>query len=110
MFRTEYREASKTTEFTNIVFRGVEAYHFQNNAFGNIIFDVTELPIEQFLKDFGSEVLELYHFNAQPKWAADLGSASEQMRSLGIRAYVMSPSYGLGGWILAKEISIMPAS
>jgi hypothetical protein len=47
--RTEYRVENKPTEFTNVVFEGVQGYHFENDAFGNIIFDVTDVPAEQFL-------------------------------------------------------------
>lgn len=106
--RTEYREANKTKEFTNVVFKGVEAYHFQNDAFGNIIFDVAEVPTERFLKDFGSEVSELYRYSARPEWASNLASAPELLDGQGIKGYVLSSSYGLGGWILAKEMSIIP--
>ena len=105
--RTEFREKSKTKEFTNVVFKGVEAYHFQGDAFGNIIFDVAEFPTEQLLKDFGSEVSELYRYNARPEWASNLASAPEHLESEGIKGFVLSSSYGLGGWILAKEMSII---
>ena len=106
--RTEYRDAGPA-EYTNIVFSGVEGYHFQGDAFGNIIFDVAEIQIEQFLKEFSSEISELYRFNAKPDWAAVLDSAPAQMRARGIKPYVLSSSYGSGGWVLAKEISRVPA-
>jgi hypothetical protein len=44
--RTEYRREDKPTEFTNVVLSGVQGYHFENDAFGNIIFDVAEVPVE----------------------------------------------------------------
>jgi hypothetical protein len=99
---------NKPTEFTNVTFKGVQAYHFENDAFGNIIFDVTDVPVEQFLKQYGAEISELYRFNATPTWAADLASAPAHLSNQGIRGYVLSSSYGLSGWILAKEISILP--
>jgi hypothetical protein len=102
---TEFRE-SKPTEFTNVVFEGVQGYHFENDAFGNIIFDVSNVPVERFLTEYGAEISELYRMNGSPTWAADLVSAPEHLRVQGIKAFILSSSLGLYGWVLAKEISI----
>ena len=107
--RTEYRVESKPTEFTNVVFEGVQGYHFENDAFGNIIFDVSNVPVERFLTEYGAEISELYRMNARPTWAVDLASAPEYLRNQGIKGYILSSSYGLSGWVLAKEISIIQA-
>ena len=37
MLRTEYRVENEPTQFTNVVFKGVQGYHFENDAFGNVI-------------------------------------------------------------------------
>jgi hypothetical protein len=103
---TEYRVDGKPTEFTNVVFEGLQAYHFENDAFGNIIFDVNEIPSEQFLSEHGAEISELYRYNGRPDWAADPASAPEHLRNQGIKAYILSSSYGMSGWVLAKELSI----
>jgi hypothetical protein len=103
---TEYRVEDKPTEFTNVVFEGVQGYHFENDAFGNIIFDVSNVPVEQFLAEYGNEMSELYRMNGSPTWAADLVSAPECLREQGIKAFILSSSLGLSGWVLAKEISI----
>jgi hypothetical protein len=103
---TEYRVEDKPTEFTNVVFEGVQGYHFENDAFGNIIFDVSNVPVEQFLAEYGNEMSELYRMNGSSTWAADLVSAPECLREQGIKAFILSSSLGLSGWVLAKEISI----
>jgi hypothetical protein len=108
--RTEYRVENKPTEFTNVVFEGVQGYHFENDAFGNIIFDVAEVSVKWFLTEYGAEISELYRMAGSPgPWAASLVSAPEYLREHGIRAFIMSSSLGLSGWVLAKEISIIPA-
>ncbi|MFZ0796974.1 MAG: hypothetical protein WCA13_08525 [Terriglobales bacterium] len=104
--RTEYRDPNKPREFTNVVFKGVQAYHFYSDAFGNIIFDVANIPAEQFIKEFGVEISELYRMNGSPTWAADLVSAPEYLREQGIKAFILSASLGLSGWVLAHEISV----
>ena len=105
--RTEFRE-SKPTEFTNVVFGGVRGYHFQNDAFGNVIFDVSNVPVEQFLTEYGTEISELYRMNGSPTWAADLGSAPRRLSEQGIKAFMLSSSLGLSGWVLAEEMTISP--
>jgi hypothetical protein len=101
---------NKPTEFTNAVFEGVQGYHFENDAFGNVIFDVSNAPMEQFLTECGAEISELYRMNGSPTWAADLASAPEFLREQGIKAFILSSSLGLSGWVLAKEISILPVN
>jgi hypothetical protein len=108
--RTEYRVENKPTEFTNVVFEGVQGYHFENDAFGNIIFDVDNVPAEEFLKEYGAEISELRRMNGRPTWAADLDSAPKYLRKQGIKPYILSSSLGLSGWVLAKEISILPVN
>jgi hypothetical protein len=103
--RTEYRDR-KPTEYTSVVFGGVQCYHFQNDAFGNIIFDVSELPVEQFLREYGAEIKELYRMNGWPTWAADLDSAPRHLSEEGIKTFVLSSSLGLSGWVLAEEMTI----
>jgi len=70
--RTEFREC-KPTEFTNVVFEGVQGHRFENDAFGNIIFDVSNVPVERFLTEYGAEMSELHRMNGSPTRAADLG-------------------------------------
>jgi hypothetical protein len=108
--RTEYRREDKPTEFTNVVLSGVQGYHFENDAFGNIIFDVAEVPVEWFLTEYGAEISELHRMAGSPgPWAKNLTSAPEYLREHGIKAYILSSSLGLSGWVRAKEISIFQA-
>ncbi len=107
--RTEYREKNKPTEFTNVVLSGVQGYRFENDAFGNIIFGLESVPLEWFLTEYGAEISELHRMVGSPgPWAKNLASAPEYLRDKGIKAFVLSSSLGLSGWVLAKEISICP--
>jgi len=106
---TEYRLENKPTEFTNVVFNGVQGYHFENDAFGNIIFDVYDHSVERFLAEYGPEISELYRMNGSPAWAADLLSAPKYLLEHGIKGFILHSSLGLSGWVLAKEMSVIPA-
>jgi hypothetical protein len=92
-----------------IVFNGVEGYRFENDAFGNIIFALEAVPIEQFLSEYRSEIAESFRLAGSPgPWAADLDSAYQVLTARGVAAFVLSSSCGLSGWILAKDASEEP--
>ena len=87
-----------------IVFNGVEGYQFENDAFGNIIFSLESIPVETLLSKFGSRIAESYRLAGAPgPWAADLVPASRILMAKGVQGFILSSSYGLSGWILAKE-------
>jgi hypothetical protein len=93
-----------------IVFNGVEGYQFENDAFGNIIFSLSAIPVEQLLADHGSRIAESHRMAGAPgPWAADLASAAQALTAMGIQAFDLSSSYGLSGWILAKEALVEKA-
>ena len=110
LFRTEHRVKNGPTEFVNVIFKGVAGYRFENDAFGNIVFDVETVVLDQFLKEHGQEISESYRMAGAPgPWAANLETASGYLLEQGIQAFILSSSYGLSGWVLAREISISPA-
>ena len=108
--RTEYREADKPPEFTNVIFAGVQGYRFENDAFGNIILGLETIPVEDLLRDFAAEISESYRMAGSPgPWAANPGSAPKYLREQGIKGFILSSSCGLSGWVLAKEVSVLNA-
>ncbi len=110
ILRTEYRLENEPTEFVNVTFRGVEGYRFENDAFGNIIFDIETIPLEEFLAEHGEEISESYRVAGSPGiWAESLVTGLAYLREQGTQAFVLDSSYGLSGWVLAREISILPA-
>jgi hypothetical protein len=109
LLRTEHRVKNEPTEFVNVMFNGVEGYRFENDAFGNIVFDIETVALDQFLKEHSQEISESYRMAGAPgPWAANLETASGYLLEQGIRAFILSSSYGLSGWVLAREISISP--
>jgi hypothetical protein len=110
ILRTEYRAQNEPTEFTNVIFKGVEGYHFEHDAFGNILFGLEAIPAEQLLKEYGTEISESYRMAGSPgPWAANLETASGYLEEQGVQGFILSSSCGLDGWVLAREVSIFPA-
>jgi hypothetical protein len=93
-----------------IVFNGVEGYQFENDNFGNIIFSLDAGSVEQILAGYGSQIAESYRVGRAPNsWAADLSSTPQVLAAKGVQGFVLSSSYGLSGWVLAKEALVEPA-
>jgi len=110
LLRTEHRGQLEPTEFVNVIFKGVQGYRFENDAFGNIILDVETVSIDQFLKEHGTEISESYRMAGAPgPWAANLETASDFLLEQGIQGFILSSSHGLSGWVLAREIAILRA-
>ena len=90
-----------------IVFDGVEGYQFENDAFGNIIFSLEAVSIERVFADYGPRIVESYRPAGAPgPWADDLASATQLLKEKGVQGYVISSSYGLSGWILARSAQV----
>jgi hypothetical protein len=91
-----------------VIFTGVEGYHFENDAFGNIIFALEQPPLETFVATFGHELSDSFRMGALADWAADLSSAAETLQSMSINSFVVQSSLGLSGWVLATSVKVVP--
>jgi hypothetical protein len=90
-----------------IVFDGVEGYQFENDNFANIIFSLDAVPVERILAIYGSQIASSFRMAGAPdSWAADLSSAPQLLTAKGVQGFILSSSYGLSGWVLAKEASV----
>ena len=96
-------------KFTELVFRGVDAYHFDNSCFGTVLGYVVQLPIEKFIADNEQQ------FNQSIKSGSSLrfwkGSSSEaanyfQLHSL--QVFELASAIGLSGWVVAREFEALP--
>jgi|GEM_PF-890256 hypothetical protein len=110
ILQTEYDYESLPYEVTEVVFRGVQGYKFENDAFGNIIYGLDEIPVGQIIQEYRAEITESYRMSGAPgPWASDLDSAVAVLEGQGAKGFILSSSYGISGWIIAREVSIHPA-
>lgn len=102
-FQTEYPH-TEPAELTDVVFEDVLAYHFQHDLFGNIIFDIEEVSLAQFVEFHGAQC------EAGCKWGWPWGWDIRKERLLtyvermGVKAYELSSSYGMTGWVLCAKM------
>src|SRR6266852_3685824 len=91
----DFAEAHGASTIT-IVFTGVEGYHFKNDAFGNIVFSLKTVSVEELLLEYRSEITESYRVAGAPgPWAADLMTACQLLTAKSVKGFVISSSYGL---------------
>lgn len=90
-------------QLREIVFMGVEAYQFENDAFGNIISSLKAVPVEELISMHGKQITESYQLSGAPgPWAADLVAAAKALSARGVQGFILSASYGLSGWVIAS--------
>ena len=101
---------AKQAGVSTVVFTGVDGYHFENDAFGNIIFDLEAVTIAGFVSEYRDELAKSRRYSGVGTWASDLDAAPRVLSEQGIQAYVLSSSLGLSGWVLAREAFVEPRS
>lgn len=100
---------AKQAGSSTVLFTGVEAYHLENDAFGNIIFDLETVPLAGFVSEYRAELAESFRMCGTPRtWVSIPDEASQLLSEKGIQAFVLSSSLGLTGWVLAQEASVVP--
>jgi hypothetical protein len=94
---------------STVVFTGVEGYNFEDDAFGNIILDLEAVTTTGFVSQYRGELAESFRVSGSPgTWASDLDAAPRVLSEQGIQAFILSSSYGLSGWVLAREAFVAP--
>lgn len=95
---------------TRVTFTGVEGYHFENDAMGNIISGLEEVEANTIIEERRTDISKSFRIAGAPgPWAANLDSASQSLASKGARGYRLSSSFGMSGWVLASRVEAQPA-
>lgn len=103
IIHTEYHD-STLIKNTDVIFYDVLVHSFRTELSGSIIFDIDKYEIIQFLKD-NSELLKK---EKNYCWPMDYNTIEELTERLDQYSYyVISSSYGLSGWVLAKSYEII---
>lgn len=90
---------------TTIEFIDVLTHMFETQLQGSIIFDISTLEISRFIED-NKELLEK---TKNYGWPMHYGTTKDLINHLyneKYNYYVILSSYGLNGWIIAKEYKI----
>ncbi|WP_394792921.1 hypothetical protein [Armatimonas sp.] len=108
---TEFRDVALDApfEYTDVVFRGVFAYHFQQDTLTNIIFDIEEVAVTDILE----ESQALLAAGRPYGWPRIEGSPEPNLEAYlsanAVRGFKIASSYGLDGWVLAQSMEFIAA-
>jgi len=110
VFETEFPHSSPP-ELTRVEFNGVSAYHFENDTLelGTILFSIDEITADDFIAENSAVLLDGRPYGWPGVWNTSDAAVKLHLESSGLRAFGISSSLGLTGWVLASSFSISPA-
>ncbi|MCC3381767.1 hypothetical protein ACFQ5D_02490 [Paenibacillus farraposensis] len=94
------------SSITELVFSDVLAHLFETHLEGSIILDVDKYELSQFIND-NRELLEKQKNSCWPIDYYNIEELTEKLRREQYVYFVVSSSYGLNGWILAKKYEVL---
>ena len=94
-------KTSDSCKGTSMVFYDVLAHFFENELSGSVILEIDEYSIESFIED-NRLLLDNRKNGSWPTYYKTLAEFKEKLINEQYNFYGITPSYGLGGWILAK--------
>lgn len=101
-------EEREPVERTDLVFEGVLAYHFEDDNFGNILLGVEEISIVQLVASDRQLFLDGSKYAWPGPWNESPEACVRYLESPEAKAFEISSSYGLSGWVVAASYRLEP--
>lgn len=98
-------EGSNDSVTTTIEFIDVLAHMFEAQLQGSIIFDISSFEVSRFLKS-NKALLEKQKNYGWPIHYEKIEDLLEHLQNEKYNYYVISASYGLNGWVIAKGYKV----
>lgn len=107
-FHTVFRD-NEPHEYTGIIFLKVAGYHFEGDNLGTLLFDIYQASPEEIYSTHRNLFERLKNY----AWPA-INYSTEQdlmdkLRDKNVKGFLISSSYGMGGFVLAEEMQITPS-
>lgn len=107
VLHTEF-SASRSTEYTDVHFDEVVAHYFENESEQNILFGVEEVDLATLLRSAEPLFVERKkYWWPRIEWQT-LDDLIAKLIARNTKAYEISTSLGLGGWVLGGSMGIVP--
>ena len=109
VLHTESYPYGNPRQHTDVHFTGVLAHYFADELQGNILSDVTEVDPEWVTAEWAGVFAERKNYG----WPDGIEYREPDelpalLRQRNFRAYRVSSSYGLQGWVLAEAVEFRP--
>lgn len=98
-------DGKRDSVITKIEFNDALAHVFETQLRGSIILDISTLDVSLFFKQ-NKELLEKEKDYAWPMYYEKIEDLLEYLQNEKYNYYVISASYGLNGWVIAKEYKV----
>lgn len=102
---TEYHYNPEATEYTDIIFLGVIAHHFEEESSQNVIFDIKEYNLEESYKENEALFTRLKGYSWPIKYE-DVPELIESLKTKNVKPFQIMSSSGIRGWIWAEEMHL----
>lgn len=102
---TTYHYNENHYEETTVTFNGYVTHSFRHVIYSNIILDIIECSVENFLKYSKKEVLDGKNYT-WPISFKDLNDFKSSIKKDSLKIFDIYSALGLNGWIIAKEMII----
>lgn len=99
------KDGKRDSVIIKIEFNDVLAHVFETQLRGSIILDISTLDVSLFLKH-NKELLEKKKDYAWPMYYEKIEDLLDHFQNEKYNYYVISASYGLNGWVIAKEYKV----
>jgi hypothetical protein len=107
LLKTRYFFGDHLTENTDIIFDGYLTHIFNHECKGSILFDIEECPLSIFIEREHEMIAENRNYAWPINYQTDDTRAelTAFMQENGYKVFEVSSSYGLYGWVLAKQMA-----
>jgi len=103
---TEFRDG-EAEEYTDVIFGGALAHHFQDVLASNILFGIEEVDVEKAVQEWKQRFVEGRPYGwPEGVEYREIGELVTALRERGLKSFYISSSYGMGGFVLAREMRI----
>lgn len=99
------RCTDKIKEKTNVIFAGYLAHTFDTAMKDSIIFDIQEYPLNSFLREELNLISKQKCFGWPVLYETE-NELVEFFQTHGYKVFEISSSYGLCGWVFAKQMIV----
>jgi hypothetical protein len=96
-------ESSIDIKRASVVFSEVEGYFFGHDLGQNILYSISEEPLEAFLSRNAKRFEEEQKWGWPLFWRGSIGQTLDHLRGKA-KCFEISSSYGLSGWVMASKV------
>ena len=98
------RTVTESGSPVDLVFSGVEAYFLEHDNFGNIILAIEEFPVSRLIEENRERFENGRRFGWPGPWNQSLEASLRHFEATAARAFELSSSYGMTGWVVCQEL------